>query len=141
MLHVTILCQGRLKEKYFLAACEEYKKRLTAFCRAEITELPENGDLAAKIPKGSYVIALCIEGQRLSSPALAELVARRSLEGDSHLCFLIGGSDGLAPAIKAAADFRLSMSDMTFPHHFARVMLLEQLYRAFTINAGTKYHK
>ena len=141
MLRVTILCQGRLKEKYFLAACEEYQKRLTAFCKAEITELPENGDIAAKIPKGSYVIALCIEGQKLSSPALAELIARRSLGGDSHLCFLIGGSDGLSPAVKAAADYRLSMSDMTFPHHFARVMLLEQLYRAFTINAGTKYHK
>lgn len=141
MLRVTVLCQGRLKEKYYIDACGEYMKRLTAFCQPEITELPENGDIAPRIPKGAYVIALCIEGKKTDSPGLAAMLARCALDGKSRVCFLIGGSEGLPEEVKRAADVRLSMSDMTFPHHLARVMLLEQIYRAFTINAGTKYHK
>ena len=133
MLRVTVLCQGRLKECYFIAACQEYLKRLTAYCRPEVVELPEKGDIAPHIPKGAYVIALCVEGKRLDSPGLARLLDR--------VCFLIGGSDGLTEADKGQAALRLSMSDMTFPHHLARVMLLEQIYRAFTISAGAKYHK
>ena len=141
MLRVSVICQGRLKEPYYIAACAEYLKRLGAYCKAEVTELAEDGDVAARIPKGAYVIALCIEGEKLSSPALAKKLEKLASGGESRLCFLIGGSDGLPEAIKASADYKLSMSDMTFPHHLARVMLLEQLYRAFTITAGAKYHK
>ena len=141
MLRVTVLCLGRLKEKYYIDACREYIKRLSAWCQPEVIELPENGDIVSKIPKGAYVIALCVEGDKTDSPGLAERLSRITLEGGSRVCFLIGGSEGLPPEAKALARWRLSMSDMTFPHHLARVMLLEQIYRAFTINAGTKYHK
>ena len=141
MLRVTVLCQGRLKEPYYIDACREYLKRLTAYCKAEVVELPEDGDMAPKIPKGAYVIAMCIEGKKLDSPGLAEKLEKLASGGDSRICFLIGGSDGLSEQVKSLSDFRLSMSDMTFPHHLARVMLLEQIYRAFTINAGAKYHK
>ena len=141
MLRVTVLCQGRLKEPYYIDACREYLKRLTAYCKAEVVELPEDGDMVPKIPKGAYVIAMCIEGKKLDSPALAARLQKLATGGDSRICFLIGGSDGLSEQVKSLSDFRLSMSDMTFPHHLARVMLLEQIYRAFTINAGAKYHK
>ena len=141
MLRVRVVCLGRLKERFYIAACEEYLKRLSGFCRVEVTELAEDADPVPAIPKGAYTIALCIEGDKLDSPSLARLLEQRAVAGDSSFCFLIGGSEGLPPAAKAAAAFRLSMSDMTFPHHLARVMLLEQLYRAFTITAGTRYHK
>ncbi len=141
MLRVTVLCLGRLKEKHYIAACEEYLKRLGAYCQPEVVELPETGDIAARIPKGAYVVALCIEGEKIDSPGLARKLDRCMLEGQSRVCFLIGGSEGLPQAVKRLADYRLSMSDMTFPHHLARVMLLEQIYRAFTILAGAKYHK
>ena len=141
MLRVSVLCQGRLKEPYYIDACREYLKRLGAYCKAEVIELPEDGDIAGRIPKGAYVIALCIEGKKLSSTDLAAALDRLATQGESRLCFLIGGSDGLPESVKAQADFSLSMSDMTFPHHLARVMLLEQIYRAFTITAGAKYHK
>ena len=141
MLRVTIICQGRLKESYYIAACGEYLKRLSAYCKAEVTELSEEGDIPSRIPKGAYVIALAIEGEKLSSPQLAAKLEKLAGRGESRICFLIGGSEGLPADVKAAADYRLSMSDMTFPHHLARVMLLEQLYRAFTITAGAKYHK
>lgn len=141
MLHITVLCQGRLKEKYYIDACAEYLKRLGAYCRAEVIELPEGGDIAPRIPKGAYVIAMCIEGRKTDSPGLAAMIDSCAAAGKSRLCFLIGGSDGLSDDVKRLSDARLSMSDMTFPHHLARVMLLEQIYRAFTINAGAKYHK
>ena len=141
MLRVTVICQGRLKEKHYIAACGEYLKRLSAYCQPEVIELPENGDIASRLPKGAYVIALCIEGEKTDSPGLARRLERCALEGNSRVCFLIGGSEGLPDEIKRAAHWRLSMSDMTFPHHLARVMLLEQIYRAFTITAGAKYHK
>ena len=141
MLRVTVICQGRLKEKYYLGACEEYMKRLSGYCQPEVIELPEEGDPAPKIPKGAYVIAMCIEGKKTDSPGLAAKLEQITLEGKSRVCFLIGGSEGLSESVKKAADWRLSMSDMTFPHHLARVMLLEQIYRAFTITAGAKYHK
>lgn len=141
MQRITVLCQGRLKEPHYTAACQEYLKRLAAYCQPEVIELPENGDIAARIPKGAYVIALCIEGEKTDSPGLARRLARCALEGRSRVCFLIGGSEGLPAGVKSAADWRLSMSDMTFPHHLARVMVLEQIYRAYTINAGAKYHK
>ncbi len=141
MLRVTVLCQGRLKEPYYADACREYLKRLGAYCRPEVIELAEDGPIVSRIPKGAWTAALCIEGTKLSSPALAALLEKQASLGRSHLCFLIGGSEGLPEDAKRLADFRLSMSDMTFPHHLARVMVLEQLYRAFTIAAGTKYHK
>lgn len=141
MLRITLICQGRLKEKYYEQACEEYTKRLRAYCQPEIIELPEKGDIAGRIPRGAYVAALCVEGRKMDSPGLARLLEQLALEGNSRVCFLIGGSEGLSPAVKEGADLRLSMSDMTFPHHLARVMLLEQLYRACAINAGAKYHK
>ncbi|MCD7748921.1 MAG: 23S rRNA (pseudouridine(1915)-N(3))-methyltransferase RlmH [Oscillospiraceae bacterium] len=141
MLHLTVLSMGRLKEPYYIDACREYQKRLTAYCRLEITELPEDGDIVGKIPKGAYVIALCIEGEKTDSPGLAARLETLANQGRSRICLLIGGSEGLPPAAKARADWKLSMSDMTFPHHLARVMLLEQLYRAMSITAGAKYHK
>lgn len=141
MLRISVICQGKLKEKYYAAACAEYLKRLAAFGAVEVVELPEESDIAAKIPKGAYVIAMAIEGEKLSSEQLAVRMEKLALGGNSRLCFLIGGSEGLTEKVKHEADMRLSMSDMTFPHHLARVMVLEQIYRAFTINAGTKYHK
>ena len=160
MQKVTLICVGKLKEKFYAQATAEYAKRLSRFCKLEILELPESrlsdspspaeisqalaaeaALIEAKLPKGGALIAMCIEGEELSSPQLAEKMRQFALSGVSSLTFLIGGSVGLSPAIKAQADFRLSMSPMTFPHHLARVMLLEQIYRAYQINAGTKYHK
>ena len=160
MQKVTLICVGKLKEKFYAQATAEYAKRLSRFCKLEIVELPESrlsdspspaeisqaltaeaALIEAKLPKGSALVAMCIAGEELSSPQLAEKMRQFAVSGVSNLTFLIGGSVGLSPAIKAQADFRLSMSPMTFPHHLARVMLLEQIYRAYQINAGTKYHK
>lgn len=160
MLTVRLICVGRLGEKFWAEAVKEYEKRLSAYCRLEITELPEQrlpqqpsaGEIAqaldkeaalieAKIPQGAAVIALCVEGKPMSSEELAGYLDRLTVSGTSKLCLLIGGSCGLAESVKARAQIRLSMSPMTFPHHLARVMVLEQLYRALNINAGGKYHK
>ena len=160
MQKVTILCVGKLKEKFYADAVSEYAKRLSRFCRLDITELaeerlPEDPSPAqieaalskeaeairAKLPPAAMVIALCVEGKARSSEELARLMADSASRGVSHLVFLIGGSFGLHPSIKELAAVRLSMSPMTFPHHLARVMLLEQIYRAYQINAGTRYHK
>ena len=121
MQKVTILCVGKLKEKFYIDAAAEYVKRLSRFCKLELVELPEE--------------------EPRSSEALARQMAAWASQGVGHLVFLIGGSFGLHPSIKAEARLRLSMSPMTFPHHLARVMVLEQIYRAYQINAGTKYHK
>lgn len=160
MQKVTILCVGKLKEKFYADAVAEYTKRLSRFCKLEILELPEErlpdapspaqiesalareADLIrSKRPSGASVIALCVEGPMHSSAALAQLMTTWANRGESHLVFLIGGSFGLHSSIKSEAWAQLSMSPMTFPHHLARVMLLEQIYRAYQINAGTKYHK
>ncbi|MBR5559610.1 MAG: 23S rRNA (pseudouridine(1915)-N(3))-methyltransferase RlmH [Oscillospiraceae bacterium] len=160
MLNVTLLTVGKLKEAYWRSACEEYLKRLGAFCRPNIVEVDEyrlpdkpsqaqieagleaeGKRLLEQIPSGSYVITLCIEGKELSSTQLAEKLANVSVQGHSRVVMIIGGSFGLSNAVKARSDLRLSMSPMTFPHQLARVMVLEQLYRALGINAGTKYHK
>ena len=160
MQKVTLICVGKLKEKFYAQATAEYAKRLSRFCKLEIVELPESrlsdspspaeisqaltaeaALIEAKLPKGSALVAMCIEGEELSSPQLAEKMRQFAVSGVSNLTFLIGGSVGLSPAIKAQADFRLSMSPMTFPHHLARVMLLEQIYRAYQINSGSRYHK
>ena len=148
MLRIQLICVGKLKERFYVDACDEYDKRLQRYCALERVELPESGDLErdgaaifARIPAGSFVVALCVEGELFSSEELAELLSEQTLRGKSRVTFVIGGSDGLSDAVKKAADLRLSMSRMTFPHHLARVMVLEQLYRAFNILGGGKYHK
>ena len=160
MLSVRLICVGKLGEKFWKTACEEYSKRLSAYCKLEMIELPEQrlpdassegqiqqalakeaALIRAKIPAGAAVIALCVEGQMLSSEALAETLGAFTVSGTSRLALLIGGSCGLDEALKREAKLRLSMSKMTFPHHLARVMVLEQLYRSLNILAGGKYHK
>ena len=149
-MNITILCIGKLKEKYWMDAAAEYVKRLSRFCRLEIKELAESksdssaeesAELIARIPKGSYVIALDLTGQSLSSGGLAEKIDALAVSGTSHICFIIGGSNGFDDSVRKASDLRLSFSDFTFPHQLMRIILLEQIYRAFKINAGEKYHK
>ena len=160
MLSVHIICVGKMKEKFYIDAAAEYVKRLSRFCKLEIIELPEDrlpddpsqaqidaallkesDAIRAKIPAGAHVIAMCVEGKERSSEELARLMAESANRGESHLVFLIGGSFGMHPSIKTQAAVKLSMSPMTFPHHLLRVMLLEQIYRGYQINAGTRYHK
>lgn len=148
MLRIQLICTGRLKESFYADACAEYDKRLRRYCAPEIVELPETGDTARdgeavmkRIPADAFVIAMCVEGKAFSSQELAGLLRDCANTGKSRVCFLIGGSDGLSEAVKKRADVRMSMSRMTFPHHLARVMVLEQIYRAFTIIEGGKYHK
>ena len=160
MLNVTVLCVGKLKEAYWRDAAAEYTKRLGAFCKFQVIELdeerlpekPSDGQIAsalaaegkrmaAKIPTGAAVAALCIEGKPCSSERLAEQLEEWAVGGTSQVVFLIGSSHGLAPEMKARASWRLSMSPMSFPHQLARVMLLEQIYRAMNIRSGGKYHK
>lgn len=160
MLDVHILCVGKLKEKFYTEAAAEYVKRLGGYCRLTLTELAEErlpkspsraqidaalekeaAAVRAKLPPNSSLVALCVEGKLCSSEDLARLVSDWSLSSAKHLVFLIGSSYGLHPSLKAQAWVKLSMSPMTFPHHLARVMLLEQIYRAFKINEGSDYHK
>ena len=160
MFDITLIAMGKLKEKFYLSAASEYEKRLKGYCRFQILELPEfrlpenpspaeisaglekEADLIlSKIPKGAWLCVLTPEGKIISSEALADKVEEVKLSGKSSACFLIGSSFGMSPRVKAAADFKLSMGPMTFPHHLARIMVLEQLYRAEAIQAGSKYHK
>lgn len=159
MQRITVLCVGKLKEKFYADAAAEYIKRLSRYCKIEVTELPETrlpeDPSPAEIKKalaaeatairqkleGGAVVAMCIEGQTCSSEALSKKLAAFALEGKSKVTFLIGGSFGLDETLKKQADWRLSMSPMTFPHHLARVMLLEQIYRACQIAESTRYHK
>lgn len=152
MLSIRLICVGKLKEKFYLEACREYEKRLGTLCRLEILQLDEEPDrpgalakeaekIRAAIPPGSYVTAMCIEGEAISSEGLADRLRRLQNSGVSRLCILIGSSRGLDEGLKGEADLRLSMSPMTFPHHLARVMVLEQVYRGLSILAGSKYHK
>ena len=160
MQKVTIICVGKMKEKFYIDAAAEYVKRLGRHCKMEIIELPEqrlsespsqaeiDGALAKeaaavseKLPKGGAVVAMCIEGKTCSSEELSRRMADFAVAGKTQVTFLIGGSVGLDASLKQQADWRLSMSPMTFPHHMARVMLLEQIYRAYQIQQGTRYHK
>ena len=160
MLSVNVICVGKLKEKFLTEAVKEYSKRLSAFCKLNITELDETklseqaGDseiqnalknesekILAKTGKDSFVIAMCIEGKMMSSEKLSELFDRVSIEGKSRVDIIIGSSFGLSDEVKKRADLRLSVSPMTFPHQLFRVMILEQVYRAFQISTGGKYHK
>ena len=160
MFEITLITVGKLKEKFYLAAADEYLKRLKGYCSFRILELPEvklpdnpspaeisfglekEADaIIAKIPKGAWFCVLTPEGKLLSSEILAQKLKDVKLSGKSSACFLIGSSFGMAQRIKDMADFKLSMSPMTFPHHLARIMVLEQIYRAESIQAGSKYHK
>ncbi len=159
MLRVNLICVGRLKERYLSDAVEEYSRRLRPLCRFEIIELPEeraadnpsDAEIAAvvnaegdrilgRIERGDYVIAMCIEGRIISSEELSERLDAVTLT-NSTVDVVIGGSWGLSDALKSRADLRLSMGRMTFPHQLCRVMVCEQVYRAFQISRGTKYHK
>lgn len=160
MQKITLLCVGKLKERFYLQAAQEYQKRLSRYCDLTVTELAEERlpdspspaqieaalsreaqSIRDKLPPAATIVALCIEGKERSSEALSQMMADWANQGGRHLVFLIGGSFGLHPSIKEQAWTKLSMSPMTFPHHLARVMLLEQIYRAYQIQSGSKYHK
>ena len=160
MFEITLIAMGKLKEKFYLSAAAEYEKRMKGYCQFKILELPEvrlpedpsPAEIAAglekeadlifsKFPKGAWFCVLTPEGKLHSSESLAEKLKGIKLSGKSSACFLIGSSFGIAQRVKDKADLKLSMSPMTFPHHLARVMVLEQLYRAEAIQAGSKYHK
>lgn len=159
MMNVTVIAVGKLKESYLRDGCGEYIKRLGAFSKINVIEVNEErvsdnpspaeienvirkeGErILSKIPKGSAVIPLCIEGKEYSSPAFSSLIEKISLEC-SNLCFIIGGSFGLSDEVKSMGKTKLSFGKMTLPHQLARMVLLEQIYRAFSISNNSKYHK
>ena len=155
----TIICVGRLREKFYQDAAAEYQKRLSRLTKLEIIELPdlpepqnaspaqqkqvmerEDEAILARIKPTDYVAALCIDAPQMDSPALADFIKAQEGQG-KRTVFVIGGSLGLSDAVQRRADRKISMSKMTFPHQLARVMLLEQIYRAHKIAAGERYHK
>lgn len=161
MIRINIICIGKIKEKYFTDGINEYAKRLSAFCKFSVVELSEERiksntpnssqicevleaegrRILQKISTADYVVAMCIEGKMLSSEEIANTIEKASLCGKSTIDFVIGGSYGLSDEVKKRADLRLSMSRMTFPHQMARMILSEQIYRAFEISTNGKYHK
>ena len=159
-MQINIITLGKLKEKYLVQACGEYEKRLSPMCKLSIYELaperlPENPNekqiaialekeamaISKLIKSGSFTISLCIEGGQTSSENFAKTIQDVSIRGIDTVNFVIGSSHGICDSIKLASDMKLSFSKMTFPHQLARVMLLEQIYRGFSIIKGTKYHK
>lgn len=159
MIKITLITLGKLKEKYLRDAVEEYAKRLSRYCKLDIIELspvtlsdnPSQSEIDTallkeaeiiekRIPDGSIVTALCVEGKSNTSEQLAEFVEKNTNEG-KNMCFIIGSSFGLSDTVKQKSNLKLSLSAMTFPHQLFRVMLLEQIYRAFKINEGSTYHK
>jgi len=158
MMNINLIVTGKLKEKYLTDACNEYIKRLNGFCNLKVYELSEcklsdkpsekeiekcletEAKAIMKVCRG-YVIAMCIEGKQLSSEKFAQKLENAGVNGNSTVSIIIGSSFGIADSIKNMADMKLSMSEMTFPHQLARVMVLEQIYRAFQILSGGKYHK
>ena len=160
MFDITLIVMGKLKEKFYLTAAAEYEKRLKGYCSFKIIELPEHRlpedpspaeiqtglDKEAelifqKIPKGAWLCIFTPEGKILSSEEFADKLRDVKNSGKSSAAFLIGSSFGISQKVKDKADFKLSMGKMTFPHHLARIMVLEQIYRAEAIQAGSKYHK
>ncbi len=161
MIRINIICIGKIKEKYFNDGIDEYAKRLSAFCKFSVTELAEEKirnntpnqsqikevieaegkRIMQKIGVSDYVAAMCIEGKMMSSEELAKTLDNIAVIGKSTVDFVIGGSYGLSDSVKNRADLRLSMSRMTFPHQMARMILSEQIYRAFEISSNGKYHK
>lgn len=159
-MQIRIIAVGKLKEAYFSDAAAEYSKRIGRFAKIETVQIPdrripdrasaaqerqvleqEGEDILSKIAPQDYVVALCVEGKKLDSPAFAQKLSALALSGKSTVTFVIGGSLGLSDTVKRRADLRLSFSDMTFPHQLMRVILLEQVYRAFKILANETYHK
>ena len=160
MFYITVLAVGRLKDRFYADASAEYLKRISAYAKVTVTEIraadlpddpsdsqisaaleKEGEELLRRLPRDAVPVALCVEGRQFSSEETAAFFEKKALEGRGHVAFLIGGSYGLSDAVKKRADVRLSMSRMTFPHRLARVMLLEQIYRAFKILRGESYHK
>ena len=160
MFDITLITMGKLKEPFYISAAAEYAKRLGGYCKFSLLELPESrlpenpspaeisaglekeADLIlSKVPKGAWFCVFTPEGKLLSSEDFAKTLKTVKNSGKSSACFLIGSSFGMAPRVKQRADLKLSMGPMTFPHHLARIMVLEQLYRAEAIQAGSKYHK
>ena len=160
MLHIKLICVGKMRERFYLDAFAEYQKRLQPLCRLELVEIaeqrlpdePSEREIAAALareaeeilkalPPDAYCVALCVEGRQMPSEGMAALLAERERSGKPKLCFVVGGSYGLDESVKRRCALRLSMSEMTFPHHLARVMLIEQIYRGFKINQGARYHK
>lgn len=161
MIRINIICIGKIKEKYFTDAINEYAKRLSSFCKfsvielaeervrsnipnaAQITEVieAEGKEILKKVNTSDYVVAMCIEGKMMSSEELSKMLDTVSVSGKSTVDFIIGGSYGLSSEVKTRADFKLSMSRMTFPHQMARMIVSEQIYRAFEISSNGKYHK
>ncbi len=159
-MKIYIISAGKLKEKYWTMAVEEYSKRLSRYCKLELIQVPdektregasmaeeeavkvkEGERILSKIPESAYVIALAIEGKQLDSVAFAEKIQDLGLHGVSQIVFIIGGSLGLSEAVMKRADYALSFSKMTFPHQMMKVVLLEQIYRAYRIVSGEPYHK
>lgn len=161
MINVTLITLGKVQKGFLTDGCNEYIKRLRTMCDFKLVEIEdeplpeknlnqtlidkalekEGGKIISAIPKQSYVIAMCIEGKQLASRDFAKLFNQKAVEGYSNICLIIGSSHGLSEKVKARRDLRMSFSKMTFPHQLFRLMALEQIYRAFSINAGTKYHK
>lgn len=160
MINIHLIVLGKLKEKYMKDFADEYEKRLSSFCKMTVMELEpvrlsdnpsqqeiknalqkESQMIKAKIPKNSYVFSMCIEGRQMSSEELSKKIEDITLTGKNNICFIIGSSFGLSNEIKQSADFKFSMSKMTFPHKLARIMLTEQIYRALSIANNGKYHK
>lgn len=159
IMKITIACVGKIKEKYFVNAIEEYSKRLSRYVTLNIAEVPDEkapenmsaaqaeqvknteGERLLKLFKDSFVVALAIEGKALTSVEFADFIAKTTLNGVSHITFVIGGSLGLSDAVLKRADYKLSFSAMTFPHQLMRVILLEQIYRANRILKNEPYHK
>lgn len=159
-MKITLITVGKIKEKFFRDAADEYGKRLSRYCKLDIREaadektpekasqiqceqiLQKEGERILKLmPEDAFVITLEIEGRRLTSEAFASQIERLGVNGTSHIAFVIGGSLGLHNSIKKRADLAVSFSDMTFPHQLMRVVLLEQIYRAYRIINGEPYHK
>ena len=160
MLNIKLIRVGKLRERFYIDAFNEYARRLSAYCKFECVELNEtklgdkpsdkeienalvreSADIEKAIPKDAYVIAMCVGAKQLKSEELAQKINSIALSGRGKICFIIGGSFGMAESVKQRADMRLGMSEMTFPHHLARVMLTEQIYRSFKIIEGSRYHK
>ena len=160
MLNIKFICVGKLRERFYIDAFNEYARRLSAYCKFECAELNEtklgdkpsdkeienalvreSADIEKAIPKDAYVIAMCVGAKQLKSEELAQKINSLALSGRGKICVIIGGSFGMAESVKQRADMRLGMSEMTFPHHLARVMLTEQIYRSFKIIEGSRYHK
>lgn len=159
-MKITILCVGKVKEKFYRDAIDEFVKRLSRYCKLEIIEVAdektqeqaseteirivkekEGERILKNIKDDAYVITLCIDGKQLDSEELSDKIEKLGLQGSSHIYFVIGGSLGLADEVIKRADFKLSFSKMTFPHQLMRVILLEQIYRAYRIMNHEPYHK